>query len=160
VTNWATWLALAGWILALVRFHVLEHHRFDRDSDRAAKSHAVIGCVVMSLGLLQPLNAFLRPHKEAGGDISPARRIWEVVHKGSGYVALFLAAVNIVLGTGILQAPCPPHRTGASTARACLIVGLTVAYACYDKRSAAQPETSDASSVGVHIGATITGNKA
>ena len=27
------------------------------------RSHGAIGCTVMTIGLMQPLNAFIRPHK-------------------------------------------------------------------------------------------------
>jgi hypothetical protein len=53
----------------------------------------------MVLGLLQPLNAVLRPHPPAkGAQRSPPRLLWEVLHKGSGYCALLLAVAAIFLG--------------------------------------------------------------
>ena len=35
-------------------------------------------CAVMALGILQPLNALLRPHKKEGEARSTARLAWEV----------------------------------------------------------------------------------
>jgi hypothetical protein len=62
-------------------------------------AHHVCGLVVMVLGLLQPLNAVVRPHPPAkGAPRSSARLAWEALHKGSSYCALLLAVATIFLG--------------------------------------------------------------
>eukprot|EP00980_Cylindrotheca_fusiformis_P030371 scaffold24719_cov147-Cylindrotheca_fusiformis.AAC.1 len=93
-------LALAGWIIAL--------HNFDVFADVGYNNyrHGICGMVTMVLGLLQPLNALIRPHPPSEGEIkSSLRQLWEVVHKGSGYVAILMAAATIILGTKILPEP-------------------------------------------------------
>jgi len=87
-------LALAGWILALSQFSV-----FSTGGTRTSFLHACLGCTVMSLGLLQPLNALLRPHKDTDAPRSTMRFAWELLHKSFGYVAVVLSIVTIVLGT-------------------------------------------------------------
>lgn len=93
-------LALAGWLLALTQFSV-----FSSGATGASFAHACMGCVVMSLGLLQPINAAIRPHKDKSTAGRTARRAaWELWHKGSGYVAVLLSIFTIALGTRIISA--------------------------------------------------------
>ena len=67
-------------------------------------AHKVIGLVVVLLGTLQPLNAQLRPHPPTGGWGSAkggkpvGRVLWELAHKGSGHIAVFLGVLNVILG--------------------------------------------------------------
>jgi hypothetical protein len=69
------------------------------EASSASTAHRVCGAIVMILGILQPFNAVLRPKPTAKGEVaSTARRVWEVAHIGSGYVALLLAVVTIFLG--------------------------------------------------------------
>eukprot|EP00658_Telonema_sp_P-2_P031414 TRINITY_DN23507_c0_g1_i1.p1 TRINITY_DN23507_c0_g1~~TRINITY_DN23507_c0_g1_i1.p1 ORF type:complete len:358 (-),score=39.08 TRINITY_DN23507_c0_g1_i1:141-1214(-) len=96
-------LALAGWIIALDKFEVLDNTEGHDDSFDSNYSHAIMGCVTMAIGLLQPLNALIRPDApEPGEDGTCLRSIWEVVHKGLGYVALILAVLTISVGTTLL----------------------------------------------------------
>ena len=80
-------LGLAGLALALAQFGPL---------GGSLGGHGLMGLLVSALGLLQPLNGFLRPHK--GVVRTPRRRAWEAVHKGLGYLALTLAAPTLVTG--------------------------------------------------------------
>ena len=66
---------------------------------KQAQAHGAMGLIVMILGLLQPLNAFFRPHNQPGEEKSKHRQYWEYVHKGSGYFAIVLAVPTIFLGT-------------------------------------------------------------
>lgn len=51
------------------------------------------------LGLLQPLNAALRPHKAAPGQVVTAERVaWEWLHKGVGYTVLLLGVGAVATG--------------------------------------------------------------
>ena len=52
-------LALAGWVVAL---HELAPFG-GADVTTSVRLHGIIGCTVMTIGLLQPLNAVVRPHK-------------------------------------------------------------------------------------------------
>ena len=90
--------ALVGWIIALTNFTVLS----TGDMGSVHFLHASVGCTVMTLGLLQPLNALLRPHKQKGEARSATRLAWEVWHKASGYLALFFSIGTIGLGTSII----------------------------------------------------------
>ena len=91
-------IAICGWAVALHYFEVIESD--DRDT---AFSHAAMGMTVMILGLLQPINALIRPHPPEKGETRALKRlIWEIVHKCSGYIAIILAAVTIVFGTNII----------------------------------------------------------
>jgi len=55
--------------------------------------HGGVGCVVIALCLLQPINAAFRPGKD-----SPNRRKWEYLHKSAGRLGVLLGLVNTVLG--------------------------------------------------------------
>jgi len=90
-------LACIGWIIALRNFQVF--------SDKGLNSyrHGILGCATMTLGLLQPLNAILRPHAAKDGEErTPQRKAWELLHKGLGYLALLLAFATIGIGTTIV----------------------------------------------------------
>jgi len=82
--------------MALVNFDVFSFGK------GASFIHGTLGCVVMTLGLLQPINAFLRPHPDPLIKPTPfKRRMWEILHKGSGWSALLLSLVTIFLGASV-----------------------------------------------------------
>ncbi|KAK6191787.1 hypothetical protein SNE40_003381 [Patella caerulea] len=61
--------------------------------------HSIVGIVVMILGVLQPINALIRPHKTQPDESKTfRRRLWECVHHFGGRAGLILALVNISLG--------------------------------------------------------------
>ena len=92
-------VALIGLIIALARFNVFVPGL----EGTTGFIHGVCGLVVMGLGLLQPINACFRPHApEDGNQATKARRLWEILHKGSGYFALVLSVVTISLGISIV----------------------------------------------------------
>ena len=92
--------ATVGWLVALTNFTSLN------DKGLNNYRHGVLGCVTMALGLLQPLNAVIRPHPPAEGEEKETTRlIWEIVHKGFGYIALMLAIATIGYGTTLLPDP-------------------------------------------------------
>jgi hypothetical protein len=67
------------------------------------RPHEIIGLIVVLLGIMQPINAQIRHHKSIGhpgpnGEKTRNRVIWEFVHKGSGWLCLFLGMVNVILG--------------------------------------------------------------
>ncbi|KAG2454844.1 hypothetical protein HYH02_000676 [Chlamydomonas schloesseri] len=63
-------------------------------------SHGAIGLTALGLGLLQPLNAFFRPHKGERWRVH-----WEWLHLTSGRCAVVLGAANVSLGTFLVQGP-------------------------------------------------------
>jgi hypothetical protein len=79
--------------IALKNFDVFDYKGFN------SYKHGVLGMVTMSLGLLQPLNAILRPHFDPDSAKTTLRTAWEYFHKGTGYAALLLAVVTIGYGT-------------------------------------------------------------
>ena len=90
-------VAICGWGVALAEFDVFI------GSGTGSYNHGVLGMTVMILGLLQPLNALIRPHPPEAGEKRPLKRlIWEIVHKSSGYIAIILAAVTICYGTFVI----------------------------------------------------------
>jgi len=98
-------ISTVGWIIALASFDVFQ----DRDTRFI---HGLVGSIVMALGWLQPLNAYLRPHLSSSPDQpkTTKRIIWEHYHRGAGWFCFFLALLTIFLGTTII--PLPGDRLG------------------------------------------------
>lgn len=95
-------IALIGFVIALNNSQALG----DTNSKTLNYPHAIMGVTVMAMGLAQPLNAFVRPHDKPKGEKKTTTRIvWEVVHKGFGWSAIFLAVVTISFGTTIVAEP-------------------------------------------------------
>jgi hypothetical protein len=67
----------------------------------AARSHTIPGIIALTLGLLQPLNAFFRPHPQP---LTFKRVLWERVHKWTGRAACVLAIVAQAFGLVFIQA--------------------------------------------------------
>ena len=66
----------------------------------------------MVLGVLQPVNAFFRPHAPKVSEAKEKKRLaWEIVHKSSGYVAVALALFTIWLGISLGYAPLADAET-------------------------------------------------
>lgn len=87
-------LQSVGLIVSLVGVVIALWHR-----GGVGTAHGYLGLAVMSLGILQPLNAFFRPHPTKKGEHKThARKLWEIMHMGSGWAALAMAAVTIFLG--------------------------------------------------------------
>jgi len=87
-------LTLVGFILSLTR----------EEFGEIDTKHGSLGIIVMSLGLMQPLNAFLRPHKPSSAEPkSTLRTAWEWLHKSNGYIVLSLAVATIFMGIGRLN---------------------------------------------------------
>lgn len=146
-------VALAGWIIALKNFDVFTPGNQGYNSYK----HGVAGMVTMCLGLLQPLNAVLRPHHAAPGgggqeEAKTKRRIiWEYFHKGTGYAALLLAVVTIGYGT-VTLADVDQQRTfqiayGAGVGGCLLLVFAVLrcdkaSYQQIDKKPGSSEESS------------------
>lgn len=64
-----------------------------------AGPHEVAGLVVVFLGLMQPVSAFFRPHPPAAGEAKTrGRLIFEIYHKGIGWLCVALSIFTIFLG--------------------------------------------------------------
>lgn len=125
-------LAIVGWIIALINFNVFKDYGFRNFQ------HGICGMVVMLLGILQPLNALIRPHGPKSPDDakSTKRLAWEIWHKSSGWIAVGLAIPTIVLGT--LSLPSPDDQTKAQMGYGIGCIGgllALVAYIFYDKKT-------------------------
>ena len=89
-------IASVGWVVALVQFDVFSAGV----KDNVSYVHGLLGSIVMILGIIQPVNAVVRPHAPPDkSSPKPLRRIvWEYIHKGSGYTALALSIITIAIG--------------------------------------------------------------
>ncbi|KAK3103739.1 hypothetical protein FSP39_021480 [Pinctada imbricata] len=68
-------------------------------------AHGIIGLVITILGILQPLNALVRPNRpEPGEKKKTIRMVWEFIHHFGGRVAILLALANISLGVFVANA--------------------------------------------------------
>lgn len=123
-------LAACAWGLSLLGFGVAVALSWEKGTGAAAhfaNTHQVLGLVVWLLGLLQPVNAWIRPPKSSLGRARSTRRLlWELVHRGAGYCALVLAV--FALYTGLQQAGLTSSTTGFSTQAWTWQEGLFVAW--------------------------------
>lgn len=157
-------LALVGFVIALTQFSVLQGPGWS-----PPRIHGILGCVVMGLGLLQPLNAFLRPpHKQeqkppergagnggsdndggtgmisSGSSACSIRTMWEWLHRGVGWCAVLLAVPTLALGCAI-----HPSKTAFASwfcVMLCLVLGLAV-WLYFDR----QKKKSKGSLVGARV---------
>ena len=82
-------LSLLGLIFGIVSV-AYDHLRF---------AHGALGLAVTILGLQQPFNALIRPHKpDDGAEKTTKRFIWELLHKNIGRLALLIAIIQISMG--------------------------------------------------------------
>lgn len=127
-------IALIGFVIALDNFTVLD----SADAGNKAYYHAIAGCIVMALGLLQPINALFRPHKQVGEARSMARLAWEVWHKGSGYLAITISIFTVALGTVIISADNRAFQASYATLWA-MVVAVGLYLKCVDRRLVETP---------------------
>jgi len=134
-------IAFTGWVIALARFDVFSH------GSGTSFIHGVLGLIVMSLGILQPINAFFRPHKEKNEPTSFWRRAWEVLHKSFGYLAVLLGLVTVAIGTTILITDTDQSTfMGMYIAALCVLVVLAIGIVV-DKFKEGAKKRTDASGV-------------
>jgi len=126
-------LAFIAWIIALLNFSALGNTTMP-----IFNAHAVCGMITMSIGIFQPINAVLRPHLPSSveEEKSEIRVFWEYLHKGLGYLGVFvLAPITIVLGTYIVPTPDEGKRFqvlfGIS---AIIVVGVSIFFILEHKR--------------------------
>jgi hypothetical protein len=130
---------------------------FDVFMDKGYDSykHGVFGMTTMSLGLLQPLNALIRPHFDPESAKTTLRTVWEYFHKGTGYSALILAVVTIGYGTVSLPDPDDQktfqmaYGIGVGIILLLLCIGLQIDKSTYkrvdqgNKKEAAQTDAEE-----------------
>ena len=101
-----------------------------------------LGLTVFIIGLLQPLNAFVRPGKDA-----PLRRAWELLHKGVGYGVLPVAALTILFGLRLIHASHSLQVVFivyAALFAVVFIAGTVNRYMCPHRRSQPSPKARHA----------------
>ena len=89
-------------ILDLVGFVIAIVFTIQKDNPHFDNAHMIIGLVVTILSVLQPINAWFRPHPPFPDGKPTGRIVWEWIHKGFGYITWILANVAIMLGLLIL----------------------------------------------------------
>jgi hypothetical protein len=133
-------LALIAWIIALTQFNVFGNVGFTN------YRHGICGMIVMVLGLLQPINAMLRPHapEDASAEKTTLRTAWEYYHKGSGWFAVLLAIPTIVLGTLSLFSPDEMKTFQIAYGVGCgSVISLLIGYIFYDKKTFIEKEEEE-----------------
>jgi hypothetical protein len=116
-------LAIGGFVIALTQLPI-------PPGVLTATTHKVTGMVIMGLGILQPINAFFRPHpcKEGDSDdLKGIRQRWEFVHKSTGFAALGLALI-IQIPLGIYLSQNMMILFGY-----CVAVGVVISYTFWAK---------------------------
>ena len=86
-------LAFVAFVVALSEFSPVE--KASLTPLVSLNTHATIGIFVMVLGMLQPLNAFFRPHPSP---MTMHRKMWNILHWTSGWVATALGMINCIVG--------------------------------------------------------------
>mmetsp|Transcript_18149 Transcript_18149/g.48822 ORF Transcript_18149/g.48822 Transcript_18149/m.48822 type:complete len:357 (+) Transcript_18149:109-1179(+) len=96
-------LQYAGWTLQLIGFACIVVHVELPGKPHFTGGHTFFGLATVIIGTLQPLNAVFRPHADPTEIKSPARRYWEYLHKGLGYIAVLLGVMAICFGIDLLD---------------------------------------------------------
>jgi len=126
-----------GWLLQLMGFAFIYAHKQKGGGVLAVHftaPHEILGLVVVVLGSSQPINAQLRHlpcvgHPSAEEGRTNARIVWEFLHKGQGYIAVILGAINVIVGVVYAHAFgfSASFVTGAGVCAAILLGFLLVA---------------------------------
>ena len=86
-----------GWLLQLLGFAAAVYMAWG--GAHFDTTHSKVGLAVVTVGTMQPLNALIRPHAPASGEPKPTiRALWEVLHKGLGWLCTLAGIVNVILG--------------------------------------------------------------
>jgi len=93
-------LQMIGWAVQLLGFGMAIWYSQVYGS-HFSNVHAIIGIVVVGIGTLQPLNAALRPHPAETKTVS--RLVFEIVHKGLGWLAVLLGIANVFIGIVLVR---------------------------------------------------------
>lgn len=122
-------LAIVGFAIALKNFDALSQ------TGHIGMYHGIMGIIVMSIGVLQPVNAFFRPHNPEEGEVKKtSRKLWELCHKSLGYSAFVIAFFTIVIGTFLVPENNMTFQIAYGAGCGSLLLGLT-AYLINDKKS-------------------------
>jgi len=96
------------------------------EGSRTSKTHLSLGSIAVILGVLQVVNALLRPHAPDAGGPTKQRFIWFLIHSNAGRLAIILAIANVFVG---LNLPAVSAGSGAFIAVG-VFVGLLAIFIC------------------------------
>ncbi len=120
-----------GWLIQLGGAGVIVWHKGDAQfqGEGTALLHMYIGAAVTFLGTMQPLNACIRPHPEPR---TSTRACWELVHIGSGWLAVLGGVANCGLAVWFMSERHGWDNSLVVVSTGALSVGILVltGYAC------------------------------
>lgn len=106
--SWFRWhksLSRVGWTLqtmgALFGIYYCEVYSIHLEWE-----HTKLGVFIAIAGFLQPVSALLRPHPPKDGWVNGppiTRTLFEIYHKGIGWVAMICGVVNVFLGADLVK---------------------------------------------------------
>jgi len=97
---------VAAFLLAVIAINLetpegASPNHFSRES---TSKHRLIGLVIFIIAFIQALLGIFRPHVPDAGEKKPLKRyLWELAHKGLGYICLGLAVFQVQSGIQIYQ---------------------------------------------------------
>ena len=125
-------LQYAGWFLqilgaaAIIVQKSIKSEAHFSSGMTANAVHMWMGLVVVILGTLQPLNAFFRPHpKNDAGEKTQGRKVWEAIHKNSGWLAGVAGFSNCWLAVAMLFAE-DKYQVWLAIVSVCIIGIVTI----------------------------------
>jgi len=93
-------------------------------------THGFLGVLTFVLGVLQPLNALVRPAGPTSktADKTVMRMMWEILHKSVGYLALLLGLITILTGSILITEQAGEDAGSVATAVGICMVLLVLAF--------------------------------
>jgi hypothetical protein len=102
--------------------------------EHVAEVHTKIGVFVFSVLLIQPVNAYFRPHKPKAGEApSSARVAWEWGHRWFGRALVGLCFASLISGGEIADADYEKEYYDVSVAL--VVIWCAVVFLCEVHRS-------------------------
>lgn len=99
--------------------------------------HVKLGMLAISLAVLQPVNAYIRPKKPGNGEEGPLKRVlWEYVHSIVGKCAILVGVAALITGMKLLGERYGEENYGLTRALIvwCLIGALMTIYLEYREK--------------------------
>ena len=108
-SSWFMWhksFARVGWTLQMIGAICAVYYS-EVYSSHLEFRHAKFGVFIIVAGFLQPISALLRPHPPPGGwedGTKPTgRTLFEIYHKGVGWIAIISGMINVFLGARLVK---------------------------------------------------------
>merc|ERR1712228_1052763 len=94
--------------LTLIGFIIAIAFTAEKGAPHFANGHMIGGLIVTLLAILQPINAYFRPHPPSdgwpNGKKPQGRVVWEYVHKFIGYLTWMLSLIVTAFGFWLIDA--------------------------------------------------------